>query len=119
MWQSLESSQTKDRPRPILGRITICSNQASSSKYVINLKYLDFVKTTFFSSFYGDWSSQDGQNPSTSVGQRSHSSLETSKVSEACSKTKVNRSQSFSDNGVKINMLLPPDPRYSYINCSQ
>ena len=29
MWQSLETSQTKDRPRPILGRLTVCPTAAS------------------------------------------------------------------------------------------
>ena len=59
---------------------------------------------------YEEWSNNDGHEASTQQEERTMPQLPL-----AGSKTKVNRSQSFSDTGagagLSMNMLLPPDPR--------
>lgn len=74
MLQSFEPSQTKERPRAILGRLQVSARPPSN---------------------YGEWSANGDYLQPPGI------------------KTKVNRSQSFSDSGAGLNrnVLLPPDPR--------
>jgi len=72
-----------DKPRPILGRVTICPPVANN--------------------ILADVAMYDNQ-------QRSHSSLDRSQQDMVSSRCKVARSQSFSHNNT-VHMLLPPDPR--------
>jgi len=87
MWQTMEPcnqlQEKHDKPRPILGRVTICPPVAKNA--------------------VADVAMHDNQ-------QRSHSSLDSGHQDMVSSRCKVARSQSFSHNN-SAHMLLPPDPR--------
>ena len=91
MLQSIDTaSQTKERPRAILGRLQVSA--PPPAKYIPEY---DGQSVAIFCFSYGEWSANGDylQLPG--------------------NKTKVNRSQSFSDTGASLtrNVLLPPDPR--------
>ena len=93
MLQSTDTaSQTKERPRAILGRLQVSAPPPAKYEHIPEYDGRS-VKNFCFS--YGEWSANGDylQLPG--------------------NKAKVNRSQSFSDTGASItrNVLLPPDPR--------
>lgn len=91
MLQSFEPSQTKERPRAILGRLQVSARPPS--KYESGSQCGKWFLNICFS--YGEWSANGDYLQPPGI------------------KTKVNRSQSFSDSGAGLNrnVLLPPDPR--------
>ena len=91
MLQSVDASQTKERPRAILGRLQVSAPPPTKYDYSYE-KCPEYWRLLFS---YGEWSASGDylQLPG--------------------NKTKVNRSQSFSDTGAGLtrNVLFPPDPR--------
>ena len=93
MLQSIDTAtQTKERPRAILGRLQVSAPPPAKYEYIPEY---DGQSVSDFCFSYGEWSANGDylQLPG--------------------NKTKVNRSQSFSDSGASLtrNVLLPPDPR--------